>query len=147
MMTTREPNARMTRPRYSGAELAEPVGGSSPIVDSTLGSVVGTAVGGSVVGAVVGAVVGEGAVVVGGGGGHGSCAGPSMSVIQPLNVLQISLVVAAESASTLTPMPNESGEGVSGRLMALNEMMVLVLGAVANPVTLMPMSLPPVIVL
>ena len=58
-------------------------------------------------------------------------------------MLQISLVVATKSGSTLTPIPNESGEGGSGRLMALNEIVALALAAV----TLMPMSLPPVIVL
>ena len=49
-----------------------------------------------------------------------------MSVCQPLNVLQISLVVATRSGSTFTPRPNESGSGGSGRLMALNEIMELV---------------------
>ena len=37
-----------------------------------------------------------------------------MSVFQPLNVLQISLVVATKSGSTLTPIPNESGMGGFG---------------------------------
>ena len=48
-----------------------------------------------------------------------------MSVFQPLNVLQISLVVATKSGSTLTPIPNESGVGGSGRSMALNEIVAL----------------------
>jgi len=58
-MTANEPRATMIRPTYNGAELPDPVGGSSPIVDATTAPVVGAAVGGgSVVGVDSGAQFG-----------------------------------------------------------------------------------------
>jgi hypothetical protein len=48
----------MVNPRYNGAELADPVGGNSPMVGTTLGPLVGAAVGGSVVGVDSGAQFG-----------------------------------------------------------------------------------------
>ena len=74
---------------------------------------------------------------------HGPCRAPTMFSFQPLKVLQINLVVAADSGLTFTPWPNESGMGGVARLMALNAIVELVLAAV----TWIPMSLPPVIVL
>jgi len=58
-MTANEPSATMIKPTYNGAELPDPVGGSSPIVDATTAPVVGAAVGGgSVVGVDSGAQFG-----------------------------------------------------------------------------------------
>lgn len=58
MMTANAPSTTTTTPRYSGAELSEPVGGSSAM-GATPGSVGGGAtVGGSVGGATVGGAVG-----------------------------------------------------------------------------------------
>ena len=84
------------------------VGGAVVVVGGAV--VVGGVV---VVGDVVVVVVGVVVVVVVGGGGHGSCtaSGGSMLVIQPLNVLQIS--VALESVIDGDPDTGVSG-GVSG---------------------------------